>query len=277
MRTQLYRAAAVKATHAVFAEVSVLMPVGIVASTLLAVASATLLVAATFLIQIPDRVSATAVLMPNAGIVDIRAPGAGFVERLHVGADELVRAGQPLLDIGRDRATAGISSLRKERRESNAREDSLIRDGHVRRRQLRQTRRITAEARTRYLRRSHEGVLARERLAHSQLELAERRLGRMRVLAERGVVSTDQREQAEMAAAEAATAQLSATAEVAGVEHELFAAAIALDELSAEDAADEIIDLSTVFAGDQTLLQGRDVDFDIGVLEHAQGFHEFAT
>ncbi|MEM9208038.1 MAG: HlyD family efflux transporter periplasmic adaptor subunit [Pseudomonadota bacterium] len=240
MRTELYRSAAVNAVHTVFADVSVLAPTGIVTTSLLGFLSAALLVASAFLIQVPDRVRATALLMPSAGVVDVRAQGAGVVERVYAQAGARVRSGQPLLDIARDRATATAGSLRAQRRVSLARQESLIRAAYRQRRELRRARKAAGEMTLQHLRDSQDRLQTGTSLAEYQLDIARRRLGRLRGLAERGLLPVDQQEQAEMAVVEAETERLNLMAAIASAEQEQNMAELALYELDSEADIDDV-------------------------------------
>ncbi len=105
-----------------FGAVSVIVPPG--AATVLAAGCVcvTMLVIAAFLIEVPDRVRASGVLVPASSVVKVRAMRSGTVNRLSVGNGDRVAMGQPLLRIdavdsthsGRVTAMQQVQSLNRQ-------------------------------------------------------------------------------------------------------------------------------------------------------------------
>ncbi|MDJ0701246.1 MAG: HlyD family efflux transporter periplasmic adaptor subunit [Woeseiaceae bacterium] len=119
----LFRSAALRANaQRGFGTVSVIVPPGTLTVLLAGFACVTMLVIAAFLIEVPDRVRASGVLLPASSFVKVRAMRAGKVSHLAVSNGSRVAARQPLLRIdavdtthsGRATAMQQIRSLRRE-------------------------------------------------------------------------------------------------------------------------------------------------------------------
>lgn len=240
MATPLFRPAAVNAIRYVFSDVVVPAPMGLWMATLLGCIAATFLVAAAFLIEVPDQVRAPAVLMPAAGVVSVRASAEGRVVRLHVAENEWVSEGQPLVDVSRDRATTAAHSMRRERSESLAHEQRLIRDAGAQRKRLRQIRQAALQTKMQHLKGSLARLQALEQLARSQQRLAEQRLDRVRALGDRGALAPDQLDKAEGDAARAEAARLDAASRIANVGRDLEMARLDAREVEAQGVSDRV-------------------------------------
>ena len=240
LATQLFRPAAVGATRYVFSEVAVPAPLGLWLATLLGCAAATFLIVAAFLIEVPDPVRAPGVLMPATGVVQVRAPVEGRIEQLYVLENERVLEGQPLLDVSRDRATTSAHSLRRERSESLAYEQRLIRDATAQRDRARQIRKAAVQERLQHLEDSLTRLESLERLAQSRHQLTEQRLERIKALGDRGALAPDQLDLAKGEVARAEAARLDAASRIADAGRNLDMAHLDARELEEQRVADRI-------------------------------------
>ena len=240
LATRLFRPTAVKAIRYVFCDVVVPAPIGLWQATLLGCSAATLLILATFLIEVPDLVRAPGVLMPAAGVVHVRASVEGRIERLHVAENERVREGQPLLDISRDKATTAAHSSRREASQALANEQRLIRDAAAQRERLRWIRQAAVNERLLHLEDSTLRLESLEQLARSQQQLAEQRLDRVTTLSKRGALAPDQLDTAEADAARAEAARLDAASRLANAGRDLELARLEVEELEEQRLADRV-------------------------------------
>ncbi len=119
----LFRQAALRANaQRGFGTVSVIVPPGTATVLLAGCSCDTMLVLAAFLIEVPDRVQASGVLVPASSFVKVRAMRAGMVSHLAVSNGDPVAAGQQLLSIdvvdttqsGHATVVQQIRSLRRE-------------------------------------------------------------------------------------------------------------------------------------------------------------------
>ncbi|MDJ0699891.1 MAG: HlyD family efflux transporter periplasmic adaptor subunit [Woeseiaceae bacterium] len=119
----LFRQAALRANaQRGFGTVSVIVPPGTATVLLAGCSCVTMLVIAAFLIEVPDRVRASGVLVPASSFVKMRAMRAGKVANVAVSNGDPVTAGQQLLRIdvvdttqsGHATAVQQIRSLRRE-------------------------------------------------------------------------------------------------------------------------------------------------------------------
>ncbi|HEY0960803.1 MAG TPA: HlyD family efflux transporter periplasmic adaptor subunit [Pseudomonadales bacterium] len=71
------------------------------------------MIAATFLVRhdYARKQSVTGTLVPDRGLIELRAPAAGSIARMHVAADAVVEAGEPLFTVRFDHTLAGEAAL----------------------------------------------------------------------------------------------------------------------------------------------------------------------
>lgn len=105
-----------------FGPVQVLTPPSVWTALLVAAAAVGLLIGAAATVEIPDRIRTFGVLLPNDGLLKVRASRAGRVERLAIANGDRVHAGQVLMRL------SGIQHAPGQEPELAARIDSLNRE-----------------------------------------------------------------------------------------------------------------------------------------------------
>ncbi|MDH3531743.1 MAG: HlyD family secretion protein [Gammaproteobacteria bacterium] len=97
-RLSLFRESATRAAeYRWFASVLIVTPPAAKPTLALALLTLGCLLLAAVVIEIPERVRATGILLPVAGLLDVRAPRSGWVEKLRVRNGMTVTSGQALL------------------------------------------------------------------------------------------------------------------------------------------------------------------------------------
>jgi len=107
-----------------FGPVQVLTPPSVFAMVIVAAAAVTMLLIATIIVEIPDRVRTVGVLLPVDGLLKVRASRAGRVEQLGIANGDVVARGQVLMRLsgiqhapGKEpELAARIASFRREMR-----------------------------------------------------------------------------------------------------------------------------------------------------------------
>ena len=94
----LFRGKATKAAeYRWFSPVLIITPPAVIPACVLAVAAVACLLAAVIIIEVPERIRATGVLLPSEGLLKVRAWRSGRVANLRVANGETVTQGQPLM------------------------------------------------------------------------------------------------------------------------------------------------------------------------------------
>ncbi len=214
----LFRQAAVSAAgNRLFGGVSIVVPPSGRAAMFIALSALLALIAATWIVEVPQRSRAVGVLMPVGGFVDVVADRPGVVADVFVSQGQLVPGGQILVTAG-DRASPGGNSTPTKILLSLQGELEILNNVHARQQEIAADKLVALgeemESATRQLRLADE----RRRSLDEELEILERRLVRWQELLQRGHVARDafEREQAnvirahaDLAAFRQATADLS--------------------------------------------------------------------
>lgn len=94
----LFRSRATKAAeYRWFSPVLIITPPAVIPTCVLAVVAVAFLLAAVVVIEVPERIRATGVLLPSEGLLKVRAWRSGRVENLRVANGETVTRDQPLM------------------------------------------------------------------------------------------------------------------------------------------------------------------------------------
>jgi len=94
----LFRSRAAKAAeYRWFSPVLIITPPAVVPTCLLAVVAVVCLLAAAVVIEVPERIRASGVLLPSEGLIKVQASRSGRIEKLRVGNGDVVAQGQPLM------------------------------------------------------------------------------------------------------------------------------------------------------------------------------------
>lgn len=197
--TLMQKSAVTAASERVFGSVPVVAPPSARIAWVTAVATALLLGAAAFVVELPVRVRAEGILMPPGGLLDVLATESGVVTRVHASAGDEVAAGELLVEIsaagtnlpGKAYAEISLQSLKVERQ-------NLVHADGLRQGMARERLEALAE---------QEAALARRvSLAESQLTmhaeertLLEKRTARTASLAGAGHLSPHAAEQQQLA------------------------------------------------------------------------------
>jgi len=229
---RLFRQATSRPTRALFAEVSVLTPPSLWAAGLTAVSASALLMAAACLVRIPDRVSATGLLMPSGGVVRLAAPAAGRIAALHAAERDIVFAGRPIADLDKDLSAGAQPSLSVAKRRSVDAEARLLEDIEARQLAKTRERRAALESELRFLASSRQQAAQSLALLTEFAGLAQRRLERFEALGDRVAADRIDRLQGERLDAE--RAQLDAQSRVADIDRVIGEARFELAGLDPE-------------------------------------------
>lgn len=218
--TPLFREQALESTRQRwFGPVGVAMPPSTLPTVAMACAVIAILGAAVVSIEIPDRVRTYGVLLPAEGLLKVKAPRAGRVERLPVANGDSVTPGQVLLRLSGSQRAPGREPELVARIESLRRELQLLDEAVARQAEL---------------------AGSRERLNRRRLQLTEKRIRAAR---------------AEARTREEQTAILAARADRIG----RLAVANAIAEEAAKDsAADVLVSKAANLAAGQRVLALED-------------------
>lgn len=190
LQLKLFRRQAIDAMSARgLGRVRVVLPPTASAALACALSASALLAAALLLIEVPDRVPASGMLLPAGRLLPVTAPRGGIVTRMLVVEGELVGRGQRLIEIGGQRLPAELRSPPEERLDSLAAELELL---EARRRSAERT----AAADARALREQVGHIDARirvtgqeRRVRQAEIESRRRQAARIAALAKRHAVS----------------------------------------------------------------------------------------
>jgi membrane fusion protein len=203
---KLFREQATRAAgHRFFSPVSVVLAPSALPACGLGLLAVACLVAALFVIQVPERVRASGALLPSKGLLKVQALRSGWVRRLQAENGATVKKGQVLMWLtdtqhAPERRPEAVEQLRSLQRELALLEKSAQWQH-------------TAMERRRQATRHRKALLAERQLIAgkeletriSQYQLEQRRSARMAGLAGRGLVAA---QAADSAAADAMQAQL---------------------------------------------------------------------
>lgn len=234
--TGLFRESAVRAAeHRWFSAVLIVTPPTAVPALFLALLALGSLLLAAVLIEVPERVRTTGVLLPAGGLLQVRARRSGWVDKLSVRNGEMVSTGAALLWLtdtasAPERApeiAARLMSLRSELRLSEIAESQEIMAGEQR--QLVYGQRAALLGRQ--LLAAHAEFEIRSRHAALQAE----RAARLAVLAAGGALAAHSAEDLAAAALQAQAASQAARQHVLGLEAER----LLLQQQTAADTASQ--------------------------------------
>jgi len=233
----LFRSRATKAAeYRWFSPVLIVTPPAVIPTCVLAAVAMACLFAAVVVIEVPERIRATGVLLPSNGLLKVRARRSGRVENLRVANGEIVTKGQPLMWlIDGQRAPhsepESVERLASLRRELELLEKSLEQDL------------AAIESRARLNRRRKELIESRLLVAEAeyvtreyQAELQEGRSKRVSTLATEGLVAVQSADQMAAGALQARAAGHVARQQVLALQDE---AARLTEELQRDIAAPE--------------------------------------
>ena len=233
----LFRSRATKAAeYRWFSPVLIVTPPAVIPTCVLAAVAVACLFAAVVVIEVPERIRATGVLLPSNGLLKVRARRSGRVENLRVANGEIVTRGQPLMWlIDGQRAPhsepESVERLASLRHELELLEKSLEQDL------------ATIESRARLNRRRKELIESRLLVAEAeyvtreyQAELQEGRSKRVSTLATEGLVAVQSADQMAAGALQARAAGHVARQQVLALQDE---AARLTEELQRDIAAPE--------------------------------------
>lgn len=131
LQPKLFRRQAVGAAAARgLGRIDVVLPPSAAAALACALATGALLATALLLIEVPDRVPVSGMLLPAGRLLPVPAPRGGIVTRALVAEGELVGRGQRLLDIGGQRLPGAERSPSEEHLASLAAELGLLEARH---------------------------------------------------------------------------------------------------------------------------------------------------
>lgn len=200
----LFRNRAAKAAeYRWFSPVLIITPPAVFPACVLAAAAVACLLAALMIIEVPERIRATGVLMPSQGLLKVRAWRSGQVTNLSVANGEMVTEGQPLMWLTDEQQAPqsepeSVERLASLRRELRLMETTLEQDV------------MAAESRTRLNRRRKEllekrlGVAEAEHVTRQQQTgLQEGRAQRVSKLAAEGIVAAQSADELQASALQA--------------------------------------------------------------------------
>ena len=233
----LFRSRATKAAqYRWFSPVLIVTPPAVFPTCVLAAVAVACLFAAVVVIEVPERIRATGVLLPSNGLLKVRARRSGRVENLRVANGEIVTRGQPLMWlIDGQRAPhsepESVARLASFRHELELLEKSLEQDL------------ATIESRARLNRRRKELIESRLLVAEAeyvtreyQAELQEGRSKRVSTLVTEGLVAVQSADQMAAGALQARAAGHVARQQVLALQDEV---ARLTEELQRDIAAPE--------------------------------------
>ncbi len=189
----LFRSRCVSASRGrLLGQVCVVTPPTTTATLLIAILSLTLLGAATYIVEVPQRTRAIGVLMPSGGLLKVIATDTGRVTELAVTEGMAVTEGQLLLRITSDRNAPDSSAVSESQIRSLEAELELIDRAHVREQEIKSGRAAALEKQV-ALTQIRLGKAATEiDLQSHQVQLLEQRLERLNVLAAQGGLAKDE-------------------------------------------------------------------------------------
>lgn len=190
--SRLFRRAAVKAAgFRLFGDVCVALPPSAFVCTVIALTAIALLTFVLWIVEVPSRIMATGMLVPRGGVLDVVAPEPGQVSVVYVREEQVVEAGDVILEIaphGEDTSgslssAAELQSLRDEHQALDVileRRQAIFRE---------QQTRLSGEAAA--SRRHIEIGTRRAEIVAGKIAVLEARVGRLAPLAEAGHVAHD--------------------------------------------------------------------------------------
>jgi membrane fusion protein len=253
--TTLFRQRALGRQTEVFASVSVLTPPSLWSATLAAGAIVLALMVAACVVEIPERIPAVGILMPEGGVIRLRSPAAASVRRLFVGRGTRVRAGQPVAELDRDIAASSIASLADFRGDSLSKQIELRAAAQRERSQLDALRLAANDRRIRLIERDTGRARQQQQLLSRLMGLARVRADRLAGLADRGLLARDQADAALGDALMARQRWLAGQLELDHLLDQSVAAREARRELIAEAQIDELEASATLLALDRERTQ----------------------
>ena len=212
----LFRSRCVTASRRqLLGQVCIVTPPTTTATLLIAMLSLTLLGAATYFVEVPQRTRAIGVLMPAGGLLKVIATDTGRVTELAVTEGMTVTEGQLLLRISSDRNAPDSSAVSESQIRSLEAELELLDRAHTRQQEIKLGRAAALEKQV-ALTEIRLGKAATEvDLQSRHVQLLERRFERLNVLASHGGLAKDKLEQER-------SGILRAKANSAGVERDML-------------------------------------------------------
>jgi len=217
-----FRSSATKAArYRWFSPVLIVTPPSVFPTCALAAVATACLFAAVIVIEVPERIRATGVLLPSNGLLKVRARRSGRIENLRVANGEVVSQGQALMWL-----TDGQRAPQSEP-EAIARLASLRHELHLLEASLEQEL-VTIESRAKINRRRKGFLDRRLKLAETeyatrnhQAELQEGRSKRVSTLARQGLVAAQGADQIAAGALQARAAGQAAQQQVIALQDEV--------------------------------------------------------
>ena len=188
----LFREQALAAKHRRwFGPASVAMPPSALFAVTMACAVITLLVTAAAMIEIPDRVRVRGVLLPPEGLLKVRAPRSGRIERLPVANGDEVSPGDVILRLSGSERAPGREPEVATRLASLERELQALDDAVERQAELAVAMEGLNQHRLRLTAKRIEAALAEARTRDEQAVIAARRADRVAQLAAVKAIAAD--------------------------------------------------------------------------------------
>jgi membrane fusion protein len=190
---RLFRTAACRAEHnQAFGSPSVVIPPTASAAVGFAVVLVSLLVAASWLVEVPQIVTGAGVIMPGEGLIPIAASAQGHVTEVLVREKQQVKKGDVLMRLSSDANAATHQSRSRLELESLEHELALREQSDDQRQTASDQRVSLADSRVVALNRQAASLQQQLRARNTTIEIAQRRVRRMSRLLDGGGVSPDQ-------------------------------------------------------------------------------------
>jgi membrane fusion protein len=189
----LYRAAACRADHnQALGSPSVVTPPSASAAVGFAVVLVSLLVAASWLVEVPQIVTGSGVIMPGEGLIPIAASAQGHVTEVLVREKQQVKKGDVLIRLSSD-ANAATQQSRSRLELASLEHERALREQSDEQRLTASAQRIML-AESRVVALNHQAASLKQQLQarNTTVEIAQRRVRRMSRLLAGGGVSPDQ-------------------------------------------------------------------------------------
>ena len=169
---------------------SIVMPPSALATTATAITLVLLLAAAAWLIEVPQIVRGSGVIMPGDGFVPIAASAQGYVAEIRVSEKQRVRKGDVLIRLSGD--ATGDESLARHQRKSLERELRLRAEGIAQRQAASDQKIELIESRVAASRRQANSLRRELKARKVSTAIADRRIRRASQLLDSGGMSPDQ-------------------------------------------------------------------------------------
>ena len=188
----LFRSRCVSASRRrLLGQVCIVTPPTTTATLLIALLSLTLLAAATYIVEVPQRTRAIGVLMPAGGLLRVIATDTGRITELAVSEGMTVTEGQLLLRITSDRNAPDSSAVSESQISSLKAELDLIDRAHGRQQEMKSVRAEALEKQVALIHIRLGKAATEVNLQSRHVQLLEQRLERLNVLAAQGGLAKD--------------------------------------------------------------------------------------